>query len=57
MKLRKCSLCGEYYTDETGHDPKKCVETLEKRVISLRKDLADAERALAEAKRRLRGKP
>lgn len=54
MADRKCHLCGAYYTDETGHDYKKCAETLEKKVISLRRDLADAERTLAEAKRRMR---
>jgi hypothetical protein len=30
MADRKCSLCGEHYTDEIGHDYNKCVETCER---------------------------
>jgi Fe-S-cluster-containing dehydrogenase component len=29
MADRKCHLCGEFYTDETGHDYNKCVESCE----------------------------
>lgn len=27
MADRKCSCCGDYYTDEGGHDLDKCIET------------------------------
>jgi hypothetical protein len=29
MADRKCSCCGEYYTDETGHNLNQCIENCE----------------------------
>ncbi len=36
---RKCSCCGEAYTDEEGHDYEECVESCENRVEDARHNL------------------
>ena len=45
----KPSLCGESYTDGTGHDYDKCYDRIAKRIEKLETDWYEARRALARA--------
>jgi hypothetical protein len=64
MADRKCSCCGTYYTDETGHDLDKCIEDCKSVYIKATKNLINAgddlqrsyECKLAILKEQLKGK-
>lgn len=51
MVDRICSLCGESYTDEEGHDYDRCAERCRDRVSILKGKLQAAQEHLAEAQR------
>jgi len=51
MADRKCSLCGEPYTDEEGHDYSGCVARLRLRLAEARDWVLFLERAFVEAQR------
>ena len=58
MTNRMCSLCGESYTDESGHDYDKCVkecraniQQLERQQDNIYNALNDAHKHLEEALR------
>lgn len=51
MANRKCSYCGTYYTDETGHDYDVCVKSCQERLAWTEKQLVDVKWALEEAKK------
>jgi hypothetical protein len=51
MANRICSLCGQGYTDETGHNYDDCVERCEKALEYAEGLHRDAKRALGEAKK------
>jgi hypothetical protein len=50
----KCSLCGDLYTDETGHDKQKCAERLALRVSLLEHQLKITRASYKEAMECLR---
>jgi hypothetical protein len=51
MATKICSLCGETYTDEEGHNYDKCVERCRDRVSILKGKLQAAQGHLEEAQR------
>ena len=61
MEQRKCSCCGEPYTDESGHDLDTCIATCQTQLHQREKDHANArddlerayERKLAQLKSQL----
>lgn len=42
MADRKCSCCGEYYTDNKPHDLEKCVQTCRERAHKAHNELGNA---------------
>ena len=42
MADRKCSCCGESYTDKSGHDLDKCIRVCKSRLYRAEKDHANA---------------
>jgi phage gp16-like protein len=52
MAQRKCSCCGQSYSDEERHDYEQCVKDCERRLDWTRHQLVDAQECLENAKTR-----